>query len=364
MANFPDNIVSIHIELTDKCQAACPQCPRNLYGGIEDDCVKNVEITLEQFKTWFPPEVMKQIYDVYPCGNIGEPLLAKDALEIFDYIKETNPMCKIHVYTNGSLQTNEWWDRYVSSMTEGDECVFAIDGFKDTHSIYRRNTSWDKVIANAKKVIDAGKKARAEVLVFAHNEHQIDDLTKFLYDMGFSEVWARATDRFYGFDKSPVHNRKGELEYHLYPAKDPKWQMPMNVDFVRMVDKTEFNNMLKKVNIDSKCIKGQSIYVSALGYVYPCCWVGSTMDASKNVLRLPGAEGEIRWDRFHETTFDMVADIGKIKLSDKDMFTEIRNSKWPTHLEKHFTTEPKLKCAKNCGTNFLQVVYETYKNVP
>lgn len=359
--NFPDNIVSIHIELTDKCQAACPMCPRNLYGGVEDACVKNVEITLEQFKTWFPPHVLNQLYDFFVCGNIGEPLLAKDSLAIFKYIKETNNNCNIHVYTNGSLQTDKWWDEYISTMGPNDTCVFAIDGFSDTHSIYRRNTNWDRIIANAKRVIDAGKTAKAELLVFEHNEHQIDDLTKFLYDMGFNNVWARATDRFYGAQRSEVHNRQGQVEYYLYPAKDIKWNKTFNLDFDRMRDnKIEFQETLKQVNIDSKCWKGHSIYVNALGHIYPCCWVGSTMDASKNVLRIPNSEGEIRWDRFHDSAKELVEDIGKIYLTDTDFITSIKNSKWPTHLEKHFTTEPKLKCAKNCGTNFMQVLYDKY----
>lgn len=343
------------MELTDKCQAACPQCPRNVYGGVDDDCVKNVEITIDQFKRWFPPLVMNQLFDFFMCGNIGDPLLAKDSLKIFEYIKQTNPNCRIHVYTNGSMQTSNWWDSYISIIGPEDETVFAIDGFADTHAIYRRNTNWDKIIENAKRIIDSGNVAKAEILVFAHNEHQIDDLTNFCWELGFKSVWARATDRFYGFDKSPVHNKKGELEYYLYPAKSEKWNPPLNLDFEKMIDKTAFNKMLSEVSIDSKCKRGQSIYVSALGYVYPCCWVGSTMDASKNKLRLPGAKGEILWDRFHETTFDLVDDIGKILLSDSDILTEIRNSRWPTNLAKHYSTEPKLKCAKNCGINFLDV---------
>jgi MoaA/NifB/PqqE/SkfB family radical SAM enzyme len=47
------NINSIHIELTDKCQAACPMCWRNTYGAGERPHIRNVEITLEQFKQDF-----------------------------------------------------------------------------------------------------------------------------------------------------------------------------------------------------------------------------------------------------------------------------------------------------------------------
>lgn len=352
--------ISLHIEFTDKCQAACPMCPRNLYGGIEDDCVKNVEITIEQFKTWFPHSVLEKIDRIFPCGNLGDPLLNRDSLKIFEYIKSVKPEILIRTYTNGSLQTDDYWNKFISLMDHKDEIVFAIDGFSDTHSIYRRNTNWDRVIENAKKVISAGKRAKAEILVFEHNEHQIDDLTKFLYDLGFVDVWARSTHRFYGFDRSPVMNRKGEVEYYLKPAKGERWSKKLNVDFVKLLNKTELTERLKEVNIDSKCSTGQSIYVNTHGHVYPCCWVGSTMDSSKNSLRHPSPEGIFMWDRFHDSAREIVSDIGRIELKDKDIFTAIKESKWDTHLEKHYTTEPKLKCAVNCGTNFFEVLNKYY----
>ena len=38
---YPSTIDAIHIELTDKCQAACPMCARNYNGGIERPFIKN-----------------------------------------------------------------------------------------------------------------------------------------------------------------------------------------------------------------------------------------------------------------------------------------------------------------------------------
>ena len=48
--------------------------------------------------------------------------------------------------------------------------VFAIDGLQDTLGTYRRNVSFDKVIANASAFIAAGGRAEWDFLVFEHNE--------------------------------------------------------------------------------------------------------------------------------------------------------------------------------------------------
>ena len=47
------NIRDIHLELTSKCQARCPMCPRRISGGILNPLITLNEITLSQFKNWF-----------------------------------------------------------------------------------------------------------------------------------------------------------------------------------------------------------------------------------------------------------------------------------------------------------------------
>ena len=53
MYNYED-ITSIHLEVTSKCQARCPMCPRRLHGGPLLDGLDLEEINLETFINWFP----------------------------------------------------------------------------------------------------------------------------------------------------------------------------------------------------------------------------------------------------------------------------------------------------------------------
>jgi sulfatase maturation enzyme AslB (radical SAM superfamily) len=156
-------------------------CSRNWYGGAERDFIKNVEITLEQFKQWFPPEFCGQLRNLYACGNLGDPLLAKDCLEIFEYLAEhTTDDCRLAIHTNASLRNTKWWEKLAKVMGTKGVVIFAIDGFEDTHSLYRKHTDWNKIIENAKAYIAAGGRARADSIVFKHNEDRADELKEFL----------------------------------------------------------------------------------------------------------------------------------------------------------------------------------------
>jgi len=86
-----ENIKTIHLEVTSRCQASCPMCVRNVHGGIDSPNLTISEITLAQFKEWFPFNFIQQLDRLYMCGNTGDPVIAKDTLTIFQYLREVNP---------------------------------------------------------------------------------------------------------------------------------------------------------------------------------------------------------------------------------------------------------------------------------
>ena len=90
MYNITD-IKSIHLEVTTKCQARCPMCPRRIHGGPLLEGYDLTEISLETFVNWFPSDFVKQLHHLNMCGNLRDPIIAKDTLEIFRYLRETNP---------------------------------------------------------------------------------------------------------------------------------------------------------------------------------------------------------------------------------------------------------------------------------
>ena len=136
MYNYTD-IREIHLEITSKCQAKCPMCARRPYGGKLNPNITLNEITLEQFKTWLPIDFIKQLNRLYMCGNLGDPIIAKDTLEIFQYLRHVNPNIILSMNTNGSARNSDWW---IELAKLNVRVIFGLDGLEDTHKIYRIDT--------------------------------------------------------------------------------------------------------------------------------------------------------------------------------------------------------------------------------
>ena len=47
------DIRDVHLEITSKCQARCPMCPRRINGGLLNPLMSLNEINLDTFKKWF-----------------------------------------------------------------------------------------------------------------------------------------------------------------------------------------------------------------------------------------------------------------------------------------------------------------------
>ena len=142
------DIKTVHIELTDKCQAQCPMCARNFHGGALRPFIKGGDISINDFKQWFPKNFLAQLENFYSCGNYGDPAFAKDCLEIYEYVRNANDTTRLSLHTNGGMRNKDWWHRLAKTIgtQANSEVVFAIDGFKGKHELYRRNTNFDKII--------------------------------------------------------------------------------------------------------------------------------------------------------------------------------------------------------------------------
>ena len=100
----------VHFEITQRCQAACPMCDRNINGGKDSPHITNAELTLADAKRiMMPEEFVRQLDNLYMCGNHGDPMMAPEALEICQWLKEVNPKIRIAMNTNGGARTPDWW---------------------------------------------------------------------------------------------------------------------------------------------------------------------------------------------------------------------------------------------------------------
>ena len=254
-----DQIRIIHFEVTSKCQARCPMCPRRLQGGPMMPWVDLQEITLTQFKEWFSVPFIKQLDKFYMCGNLGDPIIAKDTVPIFNYIRSLNPNIHLQMHTNGSARDKKFWEdlAYLDVIV-----VFGLDGLEDTHSKYRINTDFNKIIENAKTFINAGGEARWDMLVFQHNQHQTEECEKLAYELGFKEFQKKDSSRFKD-GKYIVLDDAGKPIDTLYPTD-------RSVSFIEKIEDAQ-SDTTPPISCNAK--NANDLYIGANGAVSPCCWI-------------------------------------------------------------------------------------------
>ncbi len=264
-----NEISSVHLEISTRCNAACPECPRNFRGVDVIDSYPICDMSLDQAKKIFPPLFLKQLNHILINGNYGDFITARDGLEIVEYFKSQNPSLQVEISTNASGRPNIW-----SRLGElNTKVYFRLDGLEDTHHLYRQYTDFNLILDNACKFIEAGGHAVWAFIPFSHNQHQIDQAMQLSSQLGFKEFQivdaGRNIGPVFSRDKKYSHslgNYTGSksfdelLEFHRYYVNNPA------------ITILETEHVSKKINCHAK--KQKQIYVTANGEVYPCCWLG------------------------------------------------------------------------------------------
>ena len=169
------DIKQIHLEITQKCQAACPMCDRNMNGKGINPHIDLSELTIEDIENMFSPEFIAQLDSMYMCGNLGDPIIATDTLKVFQYFRKHNEHMWLSMNTNGGAQPTAWWAGLAHTFDRKGAVIFSVDGLKDTNHIYRQGVNWDIVERSMRAFVAGGGRARWDFLIFEHNEHQVDD---------------------------------------------------------------------------------------------------------------------------------------------------------------------------------------------
>jgi len=264
---FTNTIDSIEIELANKCNARCPQCPRydnnhRLIPGLN----KN-EITLETFKK-IDVDIIQNLKKLDFKGTTGDPIIAKDLIPILEYTKNINNKCQINLATNGGLHNTTFWQK-LAELTIPGSITFGIDGLSGIHEMYRIGTNFNTVIDNAKTFINAGGTALWQMLIFEHNEHQIDCCKSQSKELGFAEFSTMYSDRFAYVDSTHVTNK----DILKFANKDKSYTLkPTQFKYDTAEDKITQRDKVKKVSCLS--LNTNSIFIYADGSVWPCCMLG------------------------------------------------------------------------------------------
>jgi MoaA/NifB/PqqE/SkfB family radical SAM enzyme len=237
-------IKQLTTELTFRCNAKCPACHRwkPLRINLNDP---EYTISLDRFKQLFNPELLNNLEWLVLNGNFGDSVMNKQFREIISYVKSHGT--KLLIHTNGSIHDKNYWTDVGNILNKFDIINFDIDGLEDTHSIYRINTDYHKVLENAKAVIDTGRtQVEWKYIVFEHNKHQVEDARALAKQLGFTTFSTVKTSR------DTFAPKKGEYVH------------------IKKTDKYE--QAEKKIH----CVWDSwgKFYVAPNGLVFRCCWTG------------------------------------------------------------------------------------------
>jgi hypothetical protein len=236
-------IKTLQLDVTTVCQAACPSCARETDPTF-DKSVKH-HLTIDRILRNFPEKKIKKLDKMYLCGNYGEPAAGYYTQDILRYFKSVNPTITLGMNTNGGVQSTFWWHSLGKILNNPtDYCVFSIDGLEDSNHVYRKGVNWNKLMSNAEAFIAAGGSAHWDMLVYKHNQHQVEQCKQLARDMGFTWFRAKVSKRPY------THG----LEFPL------GWQ---EVPFV-------------PGKIKCYALENKLVYMDAYGNISPCCWHGMT----------------------------------------------------------------------------------------
>jgi hypothetical protein len=98
-------------------------------------------------------------------------------------------------------------------------------------------------MSNARSFIEAGGSAHWDMLVYQHNQHEVDECEQLARDMGFK--WFRAKV-----------SKRGFTDKLKFPTG---WNPPQ----------------LQSDQVRCHALAEQSTYIDAQGRESPCCWLGS-----------------------------------------------------------------------------------------
>jgi len=335
----------IELELTSKCNAACPACKRtqlNIKGRLEIN-----DIVLTDLQKAFEAIDLEDA-DVRFCGILGDPCVHDDVENISKYFVD-NKKAKVSIYTNGGMRTPKFWEKlgHISKINstkyrQGLTVKFAVDGLEDTNHLYRQNVNWQKVITNMTTYSQAGGFGIWNFITFKHNEHQIDQALNKAKELNFNfftkSAW-RNSDPL-PVSTSPKVQIKPKQKIDILPiiegAKSQVYKESTK-DVERKIIKKNYKVDKQDLKNVCKWTAKTAIYIGSDNKVWPCCYFGNETANEKSIIKKKiGATFGNNWNDITQKSID--------EILSHEYFTTLLEESWQIDHPLHIPT-----CYKYCG---------------
>lgn len=334
------NVEEVHYDITNLCNAACPQCVRtNPRTGKPYKYISKGEMSLEDFKKASPVEFLASLKFIYFCGNYGDPIVANDLLPILEYCWQANPKLSIKVHSNCSLRNEQWWTNFATLVNNKKFMLIAsIDGAsQQTQEHYRVGTDYNKIVNNLKLFISLGGIVEWRFIVFKHNEHEVETAKEFARSIGCVNFRSYRSNRAFNKDNKFYYRNKGERKM-LEPATvvtDVKFLDKKTIEFHKLSQTTS--------HIECVANKTKSIFIDFEGNVLPCCHYGIRLYTLKQGAR------DVNGDQL---VYDILNSFGPDNFNSllHGFDVALENcGKFLVELESYWSKETPFVCKMICG---------------
>jgi len=359
MFNF-NCIDEYQIEITSYCNAACPQCPRNLNGHGINPYMPLTHLPRDVLDRAFPKELCSRLRQIFFCGSYGDPIMHPDFLDILRDFRSKNPALWLYFHTNGGVHDTDYWKQIAEILGGYGQIDFGIDGLEDTLHLYRKNVKYNKVIENAQAFINAGGRAQWNFIVFKHNEHQVEQAQQLGKEMGFHNVLIRKTGRFLNhttLEEFPIWP-VAKSNYTLQPPHNPEYR---NQSMLFLPDlKQEYKNVkdyFDTTPIKCDALTGRKVAINAEGVVLPCNFFNHNLyDARFQDNSLPGANALSKPNgRNQVRDFLNCYGLDNLNIHNNSLEGIFDNTMWNDLVESFNSTNRLFECALTCGEKFTKV---------
>lgn len=365
-------IEEYQLEITTYCNAACPQCPRNINGGAINPHLTLEHLSRDIIDRAFPEDLCNRLRQIFFCGSYGDPIMHPEFLDILWDFRSKAPNLWLYIHTNGGVHDTSYWKEVATILHGHGQVDFNIDGLEDTNHIYRQNTKFEKIINNARAFIEAGGRANWNFIVFEHNQHQVEQAKELSKQLGFNDFVYRSTGRFLNhktmttFSEWPVIDRSGKKIYSLKPATKQKY-INKSIENLPILHKEypNINEYFSNVTIKCDSLEHQRVAINAHGTVLPCNMLNHNLYDARfydsevmpcsNVLSQVNGKNQVA---------ELIKMHGKETISIKHTSLEkVFDSSFWRDLERRWNCnsfpDRIFECAMTCGEKFTKVWDQT-----
>jgi hypothetical protein len=289
-SKFPLNFTNFELEITNRCNLACPRCARTDFIERFPKAWLNHDLNLDHFKIFIAP-VLDQIEIFEFKGTMGDPIFHPKFIEWIKWAKGQNK--KVYIHTNGQSGKTFWY-KLVTLLDNKDKVILGIDGLPDNFMTYRVNAHW-KNIEGCASILKGKTTLIWQYIIFKYNQTNIDDAKALSFSMGF--------------DKFDILNSNRWLN-------DSDWLKP---------DKAVHTRPSEEQDINPQCFNQPTHIVTADGYYMPCCF-----------LIDPQYRYKTPWAKTFDIKNNTIEDVIKSSIS-TSFFANLNNQSAPSY------------CRFNCG---------------